>query len=204
MAASRMSNQLVLFVAVVLSAAVVVFGVGTLLLPDSSSAQLADTANEESLPTLDDLSGVGAVVMVAGGPVAAGDLEQRYQFQDGIPITQNSVHAIDVTFGFAPESLRLRWNWDGGEPVDVEATINVRGATFYARSGECRVDLDHYEEEERTFSFENPTGEVVEWVEPTASLAGWLTCDDLMGVRLDEPVSMEGVFSVPSLSLVSN
>lgn len=129
---------------------------------------------------------MGAVIVAEGGPVDSGVIEGRYVFDSGgampSPLDNpNPSHSVNFVFMASPrETLHIRWDWlegeVGGGTVNVEATLNFPGATFYARAGERAVNLNEYEQHN--------------------ALSGELTCQEWRGVGMEDPVLVEGVFRV--------
>ena len=81
---------------------------------------------------------------------------------DGLdnPVDMTPGDGVDLRFGqFGGENFRIRWTWVDGQPQGVEATLNLPGITFYARSGECDIDITRFVEYEGIWEYVNEIGE---------------------------------------------
>jgi hypothetical protein len=202
-------SAVIIQVAVVIGAAGVFAGVivaiGVLTIPDPPPPFVSTGADSESLPTPDDLNEAGAVIVASGTPVDQGTIAARYELE-GTPIMWEeplNQEGADLRFGRG-SVLRITWVWAdgeaGGRVLDVQAALNLPGATFYARDGECEIDLTRYEldSEQVEVDFGIEMREVTIWV---AAFAGSLNCQGVTGVGIEEPISYQAAFTLPRIEL---
>lgn len=197
-------RQLGVFVGSIAIGAGVVLAIGWLTMPEPPPPFVAADADSD-LPSPEDLNGAGAVVVARGGPVDRGVIEDRYEMEGsgdpfgGFMVDPPPDGEAEFRFGRAPRTLLVRWSWvdgeEGGDVAGVRATFSLPGATFFGREGECDLDLHQYE----TFK---ETQEPAEHIEQTLTFhgvdaAGILTCENLVAVGIDQPISYQAVFRIP-------
>jgi hypothetical protein len=202
-----MMRQLAVVAASVLGGAVAVMTIGFLTMPEPPPPFVAADADPD-LPSPEDLNQAGAVVFPRGSPVDDGVIEERYELEGtgttgGFMLSDPPPDGHgEFRFGRAPRTLLLRWTWvdgeEGGEIADVRATLSLPGATFFGRDAECDLSLDVYEPYEVVQEMEELAHtRIIHWMDA----AGTLTCQNLVAVGMDEPISYQAVFRIPDRAL---
>ena len=212
---ASLATQLAVVAGTVGIGAAVVVAIGSLTMPEPPPPFVAADADPEALPSPEDLNEAGAVVVASGSPVDDGVIEHRYELTGTgalfVELGESPPEGEgEFRFGRAPRTLLVRWSWvdgeEGGDITEVRATLSLPGATFFARAGECDLDLHVYEPyqetfEMETFETEDDTGEVEVMVRRGVEAEGILDCQGVVAVGMDGPISYQAVFRIPRQDL---
>jgi hypothetical protein len=185
-------RQAMLLVALIGVAAIVIVGLGKLLLPGSLLGGPLDP------PELaDDFQ--GAVLTATGSPVDEGIILPRYEMRNG-SVETGAVWDAEAAFTTGQgESVRFRWSWvdeqEGGETDGVWALFSVREGSFTAEGDECQLDIDRYEPYEELTTLESSDGTEEAIVVFGIEIEGSLHCENVPSRRIGEPISFDAVFA---------
>lgn len=192
-------KQAMTLVALIGVAAMVIIGLGNLLLPENVIGDGTPGALDP-----DDDTFQGAVLTATGSPVDEGIILPRYEMRDG-GVETGTVWDAEAAFTTGQgASVRFRWSWvddtEGGDTEAVWALFSVREGSFTAEGDECQLDIDRYEpyEERETIEwFDFFEEELIEeeYIVFGVEIEGSLHCDDVPSRRIGEPISFDAVFA---------
>lgn len=191
---SNLGTSFLLAAGAIAITAAVVFGTGTLVLPDQGPDPWQEDTS--TAPTIDDLTGSQALL------VASGDHEGRYELNQLAVGEWNEESSPD-------QPLRLSLTFRGNNvsmlitardiTEDTPATgdaasaiIGVGGASYYGNNGECTITLADVD-----FEVLEPQPAVLDGVPrgvPIPSYAGTVECQDIEELRTDRHIDIHAVF----------
>lgn len=187
----RIVIQVVLVGLVGVSIGGLLFLVGGFLLPNQpvqvgTESPTVSSAAVESfvLPSLDDLEGTTAVIVVDG------DIRDRFVLDrlNASSLSEDGRFTLSFRNGEL-DSLVIAGRGAPGTPISGEAldvSAALSGINFFGFRGQCSGELDSIEMQEtifvKDFWYVGPTG------------AGMVTCTGLTALSSDQTVSFEAVF----------
>lgn len=191
---SNLGTSLLLAVGAIGITAVVVLAAGTVVLPDAGPASWQQGTS--TLPTVDDLTGSQALLVVSGGDDGRYELNQLIVGEWNEDRSAEDPLKLALTFGGSTVSLLITASAitaDAPATGDAaSATVSVDGATYFGNDGQCTItleDLDHVVLE--------PQAAVLDGVPrgvPVPTYAGTLECRGIEEVRTDRQVDLLAVF----------
>lgn len=191
---SNLGPSLLLAVGAVGITAAVVLAVGTLVLPDRAPDPWQQGTS--TLPTIEDLTGSQALLVVSGGDDGRYELNQLTVGEWNEDAAPDEPLKLSLAFRGSSVSLLITASAvsaDAPATGDAaSATVSVDGANYFGNDGECTITLADIE-----YEVLEPQAAVLDGVPrgvPIPTYAGSVECEGIEELRTNRRIDLHAVF----------
>jgi hypothetical protein len=174
--------------------AAVVFAAGTLVLPDPAPAPWQQ--GTLTLPTVDDLSGSQALLVLSGDDEGRYELNQLTVHEWNEDATPQGPLKLSLTFRGGNASLLITASEITADSPAMggaaSATVHVGGASYFGNDGQCTIMLADVD-----YTVLEPLAAVRDGIPrgvPIPTYAGTVECSSIRELRTDRHVEVSAVF----------